>query len=95
MGRSSDETRLAFAVVTAPRVAADRCRPTGIRNTLVDVHALGSNRFEPVLAEASPLNALGVVHAIEVRLAERGHLGLEIGAKTRVEKGREGDDRID
>lgn len=94
MGRSSDETRLAFAVVTAPRVAADRCRPTGIRNTLVDVHALGSNRFEPVLAEASPLDALGVVHAIEVRLAERGHLGLEIGAKTRVD-GKRRDDRID
>lgn len=78
MGRGSNEARLAFAVITAPRVAADRRRPARVRKTLVHVHALGSDRFEPVLAEASPLDALGVVHAIEVRLAERGHVGLKI-----------------
>lgn len=78
MGRGSNEARLAFAVITAPRVAADRRRPARVRKTLVHVHALGSDRFEPVLAEASPLDALGVVHAIEVRLAEGGHVGLKI-----------------
>lgn len=76
MGRGSNEARLAFAVITAPRVAADRRRPARVRKTLVHIHALGSDRFEPVLAEASPLDALGVVHTIEVRLAERGHVGL-------------------
>lgn len=78
MGRGSNEARLAFAVITAPRVAADRRRPARVRKTLVHVHALGSDRFEPVLAEASPLDALGVVHAIEVRLAQGGHVGLKI-----------------
>lgn len=78
MGRGTNETRLAFAVITTPRVGADRCRPTRIRKTLVNVHALGSNGFESVLAEALLFDALGVVHAIEVRFAERGHLGLKV-----------------
>lgn len=95
MGRCSNEAGFAFAVITAPRVAADRCGPTGVRKTLVHVHALGSNRFESVLAEASPLDALGVVHAIEVRFAERGHVGLKIGGKEIKSQREAEDDKID
>lgn len=66
MWRSSNEAGFAFAVITAPSVAANRCRSTRVRKTFVNVHTFGSNSLEPVLAEALTFDTLGVVHAVEV-----------------------------
>lgn len=77
MGRSTDESGLAFAVVASSGVRADRRGSTGISETLVQIHAFGADRLEAVLAEALPLDALGIVDAIEIRLAEGRHVGLK------------------
>lgn len=76
MRRSTNEPGLALAVVASSAVRADRRRPAGITETLVQVHALGADGFEAILAEALPFDALGIVDAIEIRLAERRNVGL-------------------
>lgn len=93
MRRSSNETGLAFAMVTSSSIAADRCRSTRVRKTLVDVHAFSCNSLEPVLAEALAFYALGIVHTVEVRFAKRSHVGLQFSrchgtSEERGEKGK-------
>lgn len=66
MRRGTNETRFTLAVVTAPRVAADRSSSAGVGKTLVEVHALSTHSLEAVFTEALSLDALGVVRAVEV-----------------------------
>lgn len=63
-------------MVASPGICADRRRPAGISKALVQIHTLGTNGFEAIFAEALPFDALGIVDAIEIRLAERRNVGL-------------------
>lgn len=85
MRRSTDKAGLALAVVASSGVRADRCRPAGISKALVQIRALGADGFEAILAETLALDAFGIVDAIEIRLAERGDIGLRT-----VQRGRRG-----
>jgi len=73
---STDESGLALAVITSSGIRANRRRSTGIVEAFVHIHALSAEGFEAVLAEALALDALGIVDAIEIRFAERSHVGL-------------------
>lgn len=64
-------------MITSPNVAANRRRPTGIGKTLVDVRTLSRNCFESILTETLSLDTFSVVHAVEVRFAEGGNVGLK------------------
>lgn len=77
MGRCADESGLALAMIASAGVRADRCRSAGIGEALVQVHALGADGFEAVLAEALFLDALGIVDTIEVGFAKSRHVGLK------------------
>lgn len=76
----TNESRLALATIASPSVRADRRGSAGIFESeiraLVEIRALGTDGFETVLAEALSLDALGIVDAIEIRLAESRHVGL-------------------
>lgn len=63
-------------MVTSSRVGTDRRWPAGIRETLVEVCAFSPNGLESVLTEALTLDALRVVHAVEVGLAKGSHVNL-------------------
>ena len=67
MWRSTDEASLAVALEVTLRVRANGIRSAGVRRALVQVFANGANGFETVFAEALALDALCVVHAVEVR----------------------------
>jgi len=76
--RVADESGQTLALETARRVAADgrRTARTGGRLALVHVDAGRSLRSETVAAEAHLIDALGVVDAIEIRLAQRSNVNL-------------------
>lgn len=79
MGRSANKSRLALAMVASSSICADRRWPTRISKALVQVHAFSTDGLKAVLAEALSFDALGIVHAIEIRFAEGRHVGLKTG----------------
>lgn len=79
MGRSANKSRLALAMVASSGIRADRGWPTRIGKTLVQIHAFGTDGLEAILTEALSFDTLGIVHAIEIRLAEGRHVGLKAG----------------
>lgn len=75
-GRSADESGLAFASIAAGQVGAHGARTARLLLALVDVDTGGADGFETVSAETLALHALGVVHAVEIAFAQRGHVHL-------------------
>ena len=75
----SDESGLAFAFVASGRVSADRERTARVGGAFVDVDAGGSFGHESVATETLAVDTLGVVDAVKVALAQRGHVHLFAG----------------
>lgn len=70
-------------MVASSGIRADRRRPAGISKALVQIHTLGTDGFEAILAEALPFDALGIVDAIKIRLAQRRDVGLRTAQQGR------------
>lgn len=77
----SDEPGFAIAFVRPRNVLADRAlsADVGIAAALVDIHADRSRCLESLLAEALAFDALGVVRAVEVAVAQNVDVGLFAG----------------
>lgn len=78
MGRSTNESGFAFAMIASSTIRTDRCGSTGISETLVQIYALGTDSLETIFTEALPFNALGIVNAIKIRFTESCYIGLKI-----------------
>lgn len=66
VGRSTNESGLAFAMIASSRIRADCRRSARIIETFIQIDAFSTDGFEAILAEALSLDALGIVDAIEI-----------------------------